>query len=55
MLRSIQRFTSMVLRTIDRLAAPAGRQVPPEYRVLDRTDAERLLRERQAWWRRLLC
>jgi hypothetical protein len=46
MLISIQRLTSMVLRAIDHVSGP-----PPESRVPERPDAERLLRERQAWWR----
>jgi hypothetical protein len=47
MLTSIQRLTSMVLRAIDHVSDPP----PPECRVPERPDAERLLRERQAWWR----
>jgi len=47
-------MTSMVVRVIDRFSEADARREPPEYRVLDRVDAERLLRERQAWWR-LLC
>jgi hypothetical protein len=53
MLQSIQRVTSVVVREIDRFSETNARR-DPEYRVLDRVDAERLLRQRQAWWR-LLC
>lgn len=52
--QTIQRMTSMVVRAIDALSKPEAQREPPEYRVLDRADAERLIRERQARWR-LLC
>ena len=52
--KAIQRVTSMVVRVIDRFSEADARREPPEYRVLDRVDAERLLRERRARWR-LLC
>jgi len=51
---TIQRMTAMIVRVIDRFSEADARREPPGYRVLDRVDAERLLRERQAWWR-LLC
>lgn len=52
--QTIQRMTSMVVRAIDALSKTEAHREPPEYRVLDRADAERLIRERQARWR-LLC
>ena len=48
------RMTSMAVRVIDHFSEADARREPPEYRMLDRVDAERLLRERQAR-RRLLC
>lgn len=52
--QTIQRMTSMIVRAIDALSKTDARREPPEYRLLDRADAERLLRDRQARWR-LLC
>ena len=50
----MRRMTSRIVRVIDRFSEADARREPPEYRGLDRADAERLLRERQARWR-LLC
>jgi hypothetical protein len=52
--RVIRRMVAMVGRVIDRVSQAEARREPLEYGVLDRVDAERLLRERQARWR-LLC
>ena len=54
MLRVMRRVVAMVGRVIDRFSEADARRELPEYRVLDRVDAERLLRQRQARWR-LLC
>lgn len=51
---SMQRLKSILLRAIDHRADDEAQRWPFELRLLDRAEAERLIRDRYFRWR-LLC